>query len=357
VRENFIQIRQYCDSPELLAKVGLIEQWSEEWLTRYADRLLDRKNSGFVRECHGDLHCHNLAWYQGKPLAFDCIEFDPALYWIDVISDVAFLIMDLRYQQRDDLALIFLNRYLQVTGDYHGLTLVRFYMVYRAMVRAKIEAITAAQPGIDEDLKKQSETALNQYLNLAEESIQDTKAMVLLMHGPSASGKSTVSSALAQCLSAITVRSDVERKRLFGIKLNGYQANDFGQGIYSTDATEKTYQRMLSLTKTLIRSGFTVINDATFSQPRQRQMFYDLADQLNCPVRVIDLQVSESILRKRIERRKNDVSDADIHVLERQLKHWQPLTAKESPVAIVLSEQKTATLSKLCQQLMTTLKE
>lgn len=355
VRENFLQIRQYCDSPKLLNRVEHIEKWSEQWIARHVDRLLDRKTTGFVRECHGDLHCHNLAWYQGKPLAFDCIEFDPALYWIDVISDVAFLLMDLRFQNREDLAQIFLNRYLQVTGDYEGLTLLRFYMVYRAMVRAKIEAITAAQSGIEEKLARQAASSLDQYLDLAELIARESRGAILLMHGPSASGKSTVSSSISQCLSAVTVRSDVERKRLFELDQYQNHSTGFAQGIYNPKSTEMTYQRMLSLSGALVDAGFTVINDATFSRPEQRQLFYDLAADRNCPVQVIDLKVPESILRERIKQRKNDVSDADIHVLEQQLKQWQPLLASEASVAIDVEDQGEKSLTALCNQLKSVL--
>jgi aminoglycoside phosphotransferase family enzyme len=148
VRENFIQILQ-LDGIEKPDSLNQLASWSEQQHTALLPFFKQRKQAGFIRECHGDLHLGNIALIAGQVVPFDGIEFNPYLYWIDVISEIAFLVMDLQDKQRHDLGFQFLNEYLQYNGDYDGLKLLRFYLVYRAMVRAKVNAIRASQSTSD----------------------------------------------------------------------------------------------------------------------------------------------------------------------------------------------------------------
>ena len=329
VVENFQQIRQHQLRVGMESRLIRLQQWSEDFMQRHRALFEQRKQQGFIRECHGDLHLRNLAWLHDAPLAFDCIEFDPNLYWIDVINDIAFLLMDLYYQQRAEMAQVFLNRYLEQSGDYSGLRLLRFYLLYRALVRVKIEIISATQAGVGERARQQAWSHLEAYLQLAESLIEPPPPTLYILHGPSASGKSTLARQLAPFTAAVILRSDVERKRLFGVGLKSNMGSGFGEGIYTAQATEQTYHRLLELSEAVLDGGFSVMIDATFSQPAQRAMFQQMAKRRGCDYRIIDLHVPASILRQRIVARQHDVSDADLKILENQLIAWQPLEPRE----------------------------
>ena len=348
---NFSQIRQLINDPQIVSRLDAIERWSDAHYQLNVEFFQQRKQQGFVRECHGDLHLRNLAWVNDSALAFDCIEFDPALYWIDVINDVAFLVMDLLSQQQHQLAMSFLNHYLQHSGDFAGLRILPFYLVYRAMVRAKIEAITFSQSGIAERDKQQALEHLQSYLALAESLIQPPAPILILMHGASASGKSTIAQAIGGQLDAIVLRSDVERKRLFGMTAAQAAADSYQQGIYSQQATADTYNRLALLSADIIDSGYSVIVDATFSDPQQRQVFQQLAQDKDCCLVMLDLKVPETILRQRILERRNDVSDADLSVLQQQLARWQSLGEDEQADTISVQAEKAVDPVQLSAQI------
>ena len=147
VAENFAQIRPRLRDNEDLIRLDELERWSEREYQARFNALAARKARGLIRECHGDLHLGNMALLDGEAVPFDCIEFSDNLRWIDVISEAAFLAMDLQDRGRPDLARRFLNAYLEQTGDYEGLEVLRYYLVYRAMVRAKVACIRAGQDG------------------------------------------------------------------------------------------------------------------------------------------------------------------------------------------------------------------
>ncbi len=331
VDENFKQIESLIKSDKVSLQLKQLKAWSEAEFSRIQTLLRQRKAEGFIRECHGDLHLRNLAWMDNQPLAFDCIEFDPKLYWIDVISDLSFLWMDLLFNQREDLAWTLLNQYLSRTGDYSALALLRYYSIYRAMVRAKIAAIGAAQSAAVDAI-----TDLDNHLDLALLLSKSPEPVIYLMHGPSASGKSTLSWQLVAPLQAVILRSDVERKRLFGLAMEDNAADDPGKGIYNTEATQQTYQQLLELSRQVLKAGYSVIVDATFSHPHQRALFTDDAAISHYHCVILDLKVSESRLRRRIERRKHDVSDANSRILQNQLQNWQPLTEAEKRFTVTL---------------------
>ncbi len=351
VEHNFRQVRQLIDDPLLLARLDRIERWSDDQFRSCRPHFEQRKQQGFVRECHGDLHLRNLAWVDDKALAFDCIEFDPALYWIDVINDVAFLVMDLLSRQQHQLAMTFLNQYLQHSGDFSALRVLPYYLVYRAMVRAKIESITYSQDGIPEADRQQALEHLKSYLALAENLIEPSRPLLILMHGASASGKSTIARAISGPLDGIILRSDVERKRMFGLSAAQDAAADYQQGIYSEQATADTYARLAELSAGIIEAGYTVIVDATFGDPRQRLAFQNLAEDKRCRYIILDLKVPESVLQQRILQRRGDVSDADIKVLEQQLAQWRPLAEEEQAYTIPVDAERSVDARQLALQI------
>ena len=311
-----------------------IDKWlQKEWRNLY-DVFIQRKQSGYVRECHGDLHLGNIAVFEGDVCVFDALEFEPRLRWIDVMSEVAFLVMDLEKHGREDLAWMFLNRYLELTGDYEGLRVCRFYQVYRALVRAKVAGLRLAQleeSGVEEEKAK---SELIGYLEFAQRFISCTPPALILMHGVSGSGKTTVSTEIVQAMGAIRVRSDVERKRLFAETLKPKTEDLHGSGLYHSDMTERTYDRLQDLARILLCAGFSVVVDATFLRQRQREAFRVLANEQGCACIIFDVFAPEAVLAERIERRSQegrDVSDANVEIMERQQETEEPLTQAEQP--------------------------
>jgi hypothetical protein len=335
VIENFELISAHLKSTKYAKKLSGIKQWSNIEFVRLESTIEQRKIDGFVRECHGDMHLRNLVWLDDKPVAFDCIEFNSELRWIDVISEVAFLVMDLQYRQQPQLAHHFLNSYLEKTGDYKGLSVLLFYLCYRAMVRAKVEALRLEQEGIDQ--QEQELTGFETYLTLASRYTKPLSPLLIIMRGLSASGKSTVSQRVLDELGAIRIRSDVERKRLFDISLDEKTSNLIDAGLYSQQASQQTYEKLAELSSQIIQIGFSVIVDAAFLKYEQRKVFQQLANQLSVPYCILEVTAPVEVLRKRIVARKNDASDANLDVLEHQLSTLIPLQVEESDATVIIN--------------------
>lgn len=333
VIENFEQIFQQIDNESYSKTLNKLKLWSESEYLRLKAIFLQRKNNGFIRECHGDMHLSNMIWLEDRPMAFDCIEFNPSLRWIDVISEVAFLVMDLQAREQPQLANRFLNSYLEITGDYAGVSVLPFYLSYRALVRAKVSALSLNQKNISSTMH-----SFETYLNLASFYSQKPAVKLIIMRGLSASGKSTISQQVADKLDAIRIRSDVERKRLFENSLTNNKkpgkTSKIDSGMYSTQASQQTYSKLVELASQVINTGYSVIIDAAFLKYNQREVFQQLAQKLCVPFVILEVTASPEILRQRIKSRKNNVSDADLSVLEHQLSCYQPLHESESKTAI-----------------------
>ena len=330
MEENFTQILGILQDPDERRRLAPLQQWTRQTGQQLQAALQLRKQGGFIRECHGDLHLRNVALVDDVPLAFDCIEFNANLRWIDIISEVAFMVMDLDHRGQAALASRFLNAWLEHSGDYAGLALLRYYLVYRAMVRAKVDCLRAHQPDVADAERVAILQDYHAYLELAGRYTQSTAPVLLLMHGLSGSGKTTVSQFLLEQLPAIRVRSDIERKRLHGLAGDAHTDAGIDQGIYDRAAGERTYQQLATLAAALLGAGHHVIVDAAFLQASQREPFLELARSRGVPCCIIDCQAPEAELRRRIiarQRARKDASEAGIQVLENQLQHYQPPAA------------------------------
>jgi len=351
IEENFVQICEKVKDLKTLRLLAGLYRWSLDSFEQLETTLEQRKRQGFIRECHGDLHLRNIAWYKDKSLAFDCLEFNDNFRWIDVINEIAFFVMDLHDHNQHELAQRFLNQYLELTGDYQGCLVLRFYMIYRAIVRAKVAAIRLGQLSEKPQEKEKVKQEFLNYLELASSYKINKTPCIIITRGMSASGKSTLSQPLLEKLSAIRIRSDVERKRLFNIKANKAAHEETGKGIYSADATQATYTKLYELAGHVIDSGFTVIIDATFFKSHQRQFFKQLAVEKQVGFIILEFTASNETLRKRIQSRTNDVSDADLTVLENQIKNWQPIEPDEQHALITVDTETTFNVDKLVTQI------
>ncbi|HEY0847123.1 MAG TPA: AAA family ATPase [Noviherbaspirillum sp.] len=328
--ETLDDIDRLLDQESRRATAVALREWEYRQRAVLREAFLARRTQGRIRECHGDLHCGNILTIDHRVEAFDCIEFNDRLRWIDVMNDIAFACMDLRFRQRADLAASFLNRYLELSGDYEGLRVLRYYEVHRALIRCKVALLRRVQcePG-----SAAAQEALREalaYLDFADARATADAPAILLMHGFSGSGKSTVARKLVASFDAVRLRSDVERKRMHGIPASAHDAA--GSALYHADVTQQTYARLLALSRIVVESGGRVIADATFLRQSQRQPFMELARELGVPFAIVDVQASDATMRARILKRQHagdDPSDAGLSVLEHQLREHDPLTQDE----------------------------
>ncbi len=335
VAQNFAQIAPRLDADADRERLTALERWSTAEHARLAPLMAARKRDGWVRECHGDLHLGNLAWVDDRPLVFDCIEFNPALRWIDVQSEIAFCYMDLLQRGHPQWAWLFLNVWLEYSGDFAGLALLRYYAVYRALVRAKVAALRAGQ--LDAAARLAAFDAVRALLDLALSFTQPPPARLDITHGLSGSGKTTVTRRLMQAPGAIRLRSDVERKRLAGLDALAKSGSGVGDGLYAGDATRRTYARLAACAGQLLDAGWPVIADATFIARWQRDLLRDTARSHGVPFRILDFPVDIATLRARIVERARaggDASEANLAVLEHQLDSQDPLAADEQALCV-----------------------
>ncbi|MBL6751765.1 MAG: AAA family ATPase [Nevskia sp.] len=318
------------------AALRRLRLWCQAQQQALAPVLDERRRGGHIRECHGDLHLGNLVRLDGAVTAFDCIEFSAPLRWIDTLSDLAFLLMDLRYCGRTDLAYRVLNAYLEESGDYAGLRVLRYYLVYRALVRAKVASLRAAAAAPAEAASQRA--AAVAHIELASTWAQDAQPLLVLMHGLSGSGKSRLSGQLAPLLPAIRIRSDVERKRLHGLAANAPSGSGLDAGLYAAGASARTYTHLADAAAAMLAAGENVIVDAAFLNRVQRDAFRALAKRLQLPCVVLDCRAPASELRRRVTARALTAgpSEADRAVLEHQFAHAEPLDDAELAATVVV---------------------
>ncbi len=348
--ENLNQIRARAILPDQIDRLDRLEVWTGSRYRELTGAIERRRRCGYVRECHGDMHRGNIALVGGEIRVFDAIEFSPALRWIDTASEIAFLIMDLEESGASALAWRFLNRYLERSGDFGALVVLDFYKVYRALVRAKVLAIRLGQADLDPAQETQDRSHCTHYLELAESYTAPRSPRLLIACGLSGSGKSFLARRLRETMPLIHLRSDVERKRLFGLSETSISRASIDSGIYFPAATEWTYGRLLRLTDVILGSGYNVLVDATFISRARRLPFWDLARRHGVRAAILALDAPLEVLRERIVNRLErgrDASDADLRVLDRQRMARESLDAAERARAVFIDTSRTPPLAEL----------
>ena len=315
--ENFDHLGDIIDKEDF----DFLHTWMASELDKHEATLLQRFDDGFVCDCHGDLHLGNLVRLPSGITTFDCIEFNSDLRYTDVFADVGFLTMDLTEKGHSDLAAHFLNRYLERSGDYDGAVLLDLYFVYRCLVRAKVAAIRCRER--DSEAERSADTRdAQEYSAMARRQATSGRPVLVVMCGLSGSGKTWLSERLMAALPAIRVRSDIERKRLFGIDETAGSGSGIGTGIYSPEASAETYGRLFTLADGLLKARHHVILDAAFLRKQQRESARDVATAAGCEAVLVYAEAPLGVLRSRIEKRatrKDEASEADLAVLEHQL--------------------------------------
>ncbi|WP_227519986.1 bifunctional aminoglycoside phosphotransferase/ATP-binding protein [Mangrovitalea sediminis] len=327
--QNFAQSAPLLSDPDLVEQLEALEAWTQSTYERLEPVLEKRRASGAIRECHGDLHLGNITLYKGHVTVFDCIEFNPGFRWIDTINDLAFLLMDLEDRKLPHFASRLLNRYLELTGDFQGVTLLPFYKAYRAMVRAKIALLTMGNDSLDDTQRAALLDRYRGYANLAESYTGIPDRFLLAMHGFSGSGKSVISLGLSEELGLVRLRSDVERKRLYGLSPEASSRSKAKEGIYSAEATQRTYDRLAALADQLLSAGCAVVVDAACLRNAERACFEEIAENQGVPFLLIACETNMAVLKERVSARAaagKDASEANLDILQRQQDWLEPLT-------------------------------
>ena len=333
--ENIAELRTLTRDL-LTAELDALDAWTRAEALRLEADFTARKAAGCVRECHGDLHLGNLVLLDGAVVPFDCIEFNDDFRWIDVASEIAFLLVDLLDHRQPGLACWLLNEWLVETGDFDALKVLRFYMAYRALVRAKVAAIRACQQEAPHAATAADCPEVRDYVALAGVIAVPPAPSLTITCGVSGSGKTTLATRrlLADpACATVRLRSDVERKRLFGLAAHAASGSAPDAGIYTAEATARTYARLAGLSAMLLDAGWSVIVDAAFLKRAERDAFRAIAAARGVPFAIIAPQAPAAELRRRVAARQGDASEATLDVLERQLGWIEPPGADEPVVS------------------------
>jgi hypothetical protein len=311
----------FADLPSAMLPVETVRRLaadSRNALAANGALLDDRRRAGFVRHCHGDLHLRNIVLHDGKPTLFDAIEFSADLAAIDVLYDLAFLVMDLDHRDLRGFANLLLNRYLDATGDAGGLPLLPLFLSVRAAIRSHVQATAAAGRKASADAAALQAEA-RRYLDLALAYLVPRSPCLIAVGGVSGSGKSRLARGLAPLFGsapgARIVRTDSTRKRLLGAALGDRLPAE----AYTPEMNERTYAQVFEECRSVLAGGRPVIADAVFSTPGEREAIERIAADQGVPFRGLWLEAPPALLEERVTRRRRNVSDATPEVVRMQL--------------------------------------
>lgn len=301
-----------------LAEADELKQRFEMAFARHRSKLDARRDAGKVRRCHGDLMLRNICLLDGQPTLFDCIEFDEAIATIDVLYDLAFLLMDLWRRDCRDLANLVVNRYFDARDETDGLILLPFFMAMRAIVRAHVTAAQAADFS-GEQARPLMEDARG-YFDLALSLLADSGPILLAIGGLSGTGKSVLAASVASHLGpppgARILNSDRIRKRVFGVSAE----ERLPEAAYDPEVSDAVYSALRDRAAATLGAGWSVIADAVFDRARERAAMERVASGIDVPLVGIWLEAPEATLLARVAARTHDASDATVSVVQEQLR-------------------------------------
>lgn len=323
--------------PEICGRVDALGRGVHRRLVACSEQIEARRKSGRVRQCHGDLHLANIVRHEGRFIPFDSIEFSDALRWIDVASDVAFLAMDLESRGRADLAATFTSSWIEAANDHHAACVLPVYLIYRAMVRATVAAIRSTQaqvgPHADPAAAAAAAAESDRYLAVAERLLIERRPILVATSGVSGSGKTTIAGRVAAALGGVRLRSDVERKRIFGMGATDRPRDAREEAaLYSSESTRRTYARLAELARLILAAGTSVVVDAACNRRWERRMLADAAQTAGVPMVWLSLEVPEAVVLARVTARQaaaTDASDASVEVVRAQYAAREPILPEE----------------------------
>lgn len=357
IDENYEQTEKYIGEPQTQQQFDETRQYTDRFFAEQQALFADRIADNWIRECHGDVHLRNICLWRDRLWLFDCIEFNEPFRFVDVMFDIAYIVMDLDNGDRPDLSNLFLNAYVEQTGDWEGLQVLPLYTSRQAYVRAKVASFLLDDPNLadePEPLEPDSDEANPNYRELGVNLVKVTsakqktlqtaagyytlawrytrqrKGQLFLMSGLSGSGKTTVARQLAKQIGAIHIRSDAVRKHLAGVPLTEKGEAD----LYTAEMNQKTYDRLLQLGLTLASQGYSVILDAKYDREATRLAAIEQAQAQELPLHILHCDAPLEVLKTRLQERQHDISDATPDLLASQ--HLDPFTDTEQPYVKIL---------------------
>ncbi|QEM68387.1 AAA family ATPase [Geobacter sp. FeAm09] len=339
-QENFAQSTAGSRTPLSPDELEVIREWVSSFAESRGELFEKRVAQGFIRECDGDIHLENICLSDGRICIFDCIEFNERFRYCDTAADIAFLLMDLDYHRRRDLAEAVLDAYLAASGDAGLPEIVDFYKLYRAFVRGKVESFRQSDNGIETQEQERAGARAAGYFRLARGYIERQRlgTTLFITCGPTGSGKSTLAAQLAFELGIATFNSDRVRKQMAALPPDTAMRVPFETGLYSAAASEATYAELLRLAEAELGAGRSVIIDACFISRGQRRPFSDLAERLAVRCVVLNCVCPEAEHRRRLVARETageSISDGRLEILELQCANFQPPDKSEGLVVNV----------------------
>jgi uncharacterized protein len=341
--ENYQQTQKYVGKVQTREQLEATKVYTDFFFTERANLLKDRVKQGKIKECHGDLHLNNICLWHNQIQLFDRLEFNESFRFVDTMYDVAFIVMDLEARKKLDFANVFLNSYLEASGDWTGLLVLPLYLSRQAYVRAKVNSFLLDDPQVSEEEKQKARKTARDYYQLAYQYTQTEAGSLILMSGLSGSGKSTIAKTIAKSKGAIHIRADAVRKHLAGIPLTE-SASD---RLYTTAMTQKTYQRLQELGLILAKQGYTVILDAKYDRLSLRQPIIDQAKEDNIQLKIVYCTAPASVLGDRLNQRQNDISDATADLIPSQQAKWEDFTTTEQAYVTIVDTSQANWQAKL----------
>ena len=337
--ENFQQTADFGEAIFPAAWRERLRTYVDTFLAAGGARFAARVSRGRARDCHGDLQAAHVCCVEPLQI-FDCIEFNHRFRYADTASEIAFLAMDVERLGRPDLAMCFLNAYLEESHDYDAVPLLDFYRAYRAFVRGKVLGFQAAARA------EAAREARDDFALAVRYTEPRAGPRLLVTSGVVGSGKSTVARALAARIGGIVVRTDAVRKHVAGVPLTARSASGLDAGIYTPEMGERTYAEAFRIAGELLAAGWSVVIDGAFSTAAKRGRARRLARQARAPFTVLWCDAPDAVLVERLRRRERDpaeVSDAGASFLAAHRERYEP-PATEADVVALDTSRDTASL-------------
>ncbi len=330
IEENFRQVAPFIGTTISKDRFGEIQALSLEFMKTH-HRLFERRTKrGLIRDCHGDLHCEHIAIEDGIEI-FDCIEFNRRFRYSDTVCDMAFLLMDMDFRGRPDLASKFDEVYFNDTKDREGRKLLQFYKAYRAYIRGKVEGFRLPEPEETEEDKRTAIVNAARFFGLSVEYLKGyTRPYLLVVCGLTGTGKSALTEALKERLWGVkTLSTDAVRRRLFEISQDEHHRISYGRGMYTRQARDRVYHALLEEAALWLGRGRPVVADGTFSKRAYIGLAEECARRSGADLYVVECVLPEEEIRRRITKRQKEktLSDATWQTYLRQKEESQPMEA------------------------------
>lgn len=331
-RENFDQTRSMIGQTVSAEVFEGLQSLTEAELTKHRDLIERRALRGVPRDTHGDLRLDHVYSFPSAPppddlVVVDCIEFNERFRYADPVADIAFFAMDLGFHGRADLARAFTDAYFSASGDEEGRVLLPLYTSYRALVRAKVEGFALNEKEIPEARRAELLRSAKAHFLLAYKRLQPSydRPCLILIGGLPATGKSRLAEEFAH-RGVARVSTDLVRKELAGLRSDQSAVAAFGEGIYSPEWIERTYDACLTRVRDLLFRGKRVVVDANFGKEAWRRKFLDAAAEFSLPAVLFICESDPEQIKARLGQRKGDASDADWEIYKKAAARWEPLS-------------------------------